>query len=675
MAKRKFNKGGEVRLVAYYRYSGGSGQTEQSIEGQRRDCEAYARLHNMTIQKEYVDRHISGKTDDRAAFQQMIADSDKGAFDMVICWKTDRFARNRYDSAVYKKRLRDNGVEIVYAAESNISGAEGIIIEGVMEALAEYYSAELAEKMRRGMRESALKGQAISRCRALGLKTDEHKRFVIDEKTAPTVRFIFEHYAAGESAMSIVEQLNAKGLRTSQGNPFNKSSIPRIIQNEAYRGVYISKSYDVRIEGAIPAIIDDELWERAQTMLKLNRQLKAKNEPKADYILSGKLYCSCGSLMRGMSGHSATGEVYRYYTCPNKDCHLRNIPKDDLEGKVMQSIVDHLLQPESMEALAEAMVEVQKADVEKPNAERVAIEQSLSDVRRRSKNILDAIENGTANAQLCARLDDLTEQEQTLSFQLSSLEKEKPVVFTKEQYLFLLEQFLMEPSERTPEYGRRLVNTFVTSMVVSGRELVINFNVSDETVNKNKKTSQTNLQKESSSGMRLVHLAAIAAAREAGAIVSFDPNLRFPLWPDRDMLRGTVLQFLPLSNILKISDEELEFLTGTADIEAALPQLLVGDVQLVLYTCGSSGAHAYTRTAHGFAPCRKVRAVDTTGAGDGFIGSFLWQLERDGVTLEKLAKLSKTKLNEYLAFSNQFCGISVQQHGAIDSYPTLDQMQ
>ena len=68
------------------------------------------------------------------------------------------------------------------------------------------------------------------------------------------------------------------------------------------------------------------------------------------------------------------------------------------------------------------------------------------------------------------------------------------------------------------------------------------------------------------------------------------------------MLRGTVLQFLPLSNILKISDEELEFLTGTADIEAALPQLLVGDVQLVVYTCGSSGAHAYTRTAPRLCP-------------------------------------------------------------------------
>ena len=177
------------------------------------------------------------------------------------------------------------------------------------------------------------------------------------------------------------------------------------------------------------------------------------------------------------------------------------------------------------------------------------------------------------------------------------------------------------------------------------------------------------------SPMRYAHLAAISAAREAGSIVSFDPNLRFPLWPDRGMLRGTVLQFLPLSNILKISDEELEFLTGTTDIESALPQLLVGDVQLVVYTCGSSGAHAYTRTAHGFAPCRKVRAVDTTGAGDGFIGSFLWQLSRDGVTVDKLEKLSCKKLKEYLDFSNRFCGLSVQKHGAIDSYPTLDQMQ
>ena len=133
--------------------------------------------------------------------------------------------------------------------------------------------------------------------------------------------------------------------------------------------------------------------------------------------------------------------------------------------------------------------------------------------------------------------------------------------------------------------------------------------------------------------------AAVEYARRRGKLISFDPNLRFPLWPDRDMLRGTVLQFLPLSNILKISDEELEFLTGTADIESALPQLFVGDVQLVLYTCGSSGAHAYTRTAHGFAPCREVRAVDTTGAGDFYAAGFMYGLTC-GYSLEKCVQIS-----------------------------------
>ena len=151
-------------------------------------------------------------------------------------------------------------------------------------------------------------------------------------------------------------------------------------------------------------------------------------------------------------------------------------------------------------------------------------------------------------------------------------------------------------------------------------------------------------------------------------------NLRFALWPSRELLRQTVWQFLPLTHILKLSDEELPFLTGTEDIEAALPRLFTGDVQLVLYTCGSKGAYAYTRAAHAFAPCQKVRAVDTTGAGDGFIGSFLWQLSRDGVTVDKLEKLSCKKLKEYLDFSNRFCGLSVQKHGAIDSYPTLPEM-
>ena len=172
------------------------------------------------------------------------------------------------------------------------------------------------------------------------------------------------------------------------------------------------------------------------------------------------------------------------------------------------------------------------------------------------------------------------------------------------------------------------------------------------------------------SPMRGAHSAAIRAVQDAGALVSFDPNLRFPLWPDREALRRTVWEFLPQADILKISDEELEFLTGTADIRAALPALFTSRVQLILYTCGSAGAYAFTRAAEGFAPCTPVRAVDTTGAGDGFIGSFLWQLHRAGVTAASLPGLSAETLTEVLRLSNAFCGVSVQAHGAIDSYPT-----
>ena len=176
------------------------------------------------------------------------------------------------------------------------------------------------------------------------------------------------------------------------------------------------------------------------------------------------------------------------------------------------------------------------------------------------------------------------------------------------------------------------------------------------------------------SPMREAHKAAIAAARQAGALVSFDPNLRFPLWPDREALYRTVWEFLPQADILKVSDEELEFLTGTTDIEKALPKLFTGHVQLVVYTCGSAGAYAYTRTAQGFAAVKPVKAVDTTGAGDGFIGSFLWQLCRDGVTVDSLPSAAPAQLEQWLAFSNRYCGESVQRYGAIASYPMAAQM-
>jgi len=175
--------------------------------------------------------------------------------------------------------------------------------------------------------------------------------------------------------------------------------------------------------------------------------------------------------------------------------------------------------------------------------------------------------------------------------------------------------------------------------------------------------------------MKEAHRKAIGIALEKGELVSFDPNLRFALWDDLEALRQVIREFAPMAHILKISDEELEFITGETDIQAALPKLLSGNTRLVIYTQGSAGAACYTRQAQAFAPSKKVHAVDTTGAGDGFIGAFLYCLSRDQVTVDRIEELPAEALEQYLWFANRFCGISVTKHGAIASYPSLEEME
>lgn len=147
-----------MRAVIYARYSSDR-QREESIEGQIRECKAYAERKGIEIVNEYTDRAKSASKDTakRDSFLQMIKDSSKGQFDAVIVWKLDRFARNRFDSAHYKNTLRKNGVKVISATEAIAEGPEGIILESMLEGMAEYYSAELSEKVKRGHKENALK--------------------------------------------------------------------------------------------------------------------------------------------------------------------------------------------------------------------------------------------------------------------------------------------------------------------------------------------------------------------------------------------------------------------------------------------------------------------------------------------------------------------------------------
>jgi DNA invertase Pin-like site-specific DNA recombinase len=475
-----------VRLAAYYRYSGGSSQTEQSIEGQRRDCEAWAKSHGLTICHEYIDRHISGKTDNRAQFQQMIEDSDRHAFDLLICWKTDRLARNRYDSAIYKSRLRKNGVKIVYAAESSVDGPEGIILEGLMESLAEYYSAELSQKLRRGQRESALKCHTLGGHYALGLTSNKNREFVIDESQASTVRYIFRQYAEGQSSAAIVADLNAKGKRTATGGKFNKNSIMRIVTNEQYIGTYTSKAHGVRVENAIPAIIDRELWEKVQSMVEKNRAGRTPKSVRANYMLSGKLFCKlCNGSMNGISGTGRHGEKHYYYSCPrhlNQGCGKRNVEKNYLENLIVSATAEYILAPGKLEQIADRMIAVQIADQDQTNPEKEMLESELAENRRKQDNIMRAIEDGTGSARLSSRLRELEEQESTLSYRLSMVEEPAAApVYDRDQLIFMLTQFQRSPDEQDEDYKQRLIDTFVNSVYLTNDTAFVQFNLSDPT--------------------------------------------------------------------------------------------------------------------------------------------------------------------------------------------------
>ena len=175
--------------------------------------------------------------------------------------------------------------------------------------------------------------------------------------------------------------------------------------------------------------------------------------------------------------------------------------------------------------------------------------------------------------------------------------------------------------------------------------------------------------------MKQAHKHAIELMRERNGIVSFDPNLRFNLWDSRQALYEAVREFIPLSDIVKLSEDEVGFVTGENSIETAAQQLFGQGVKLVLYTCGSKGAYAFTKNVKAFSPALKVSAVDTTGAGDGFTGAFLWSLRKMCSVPDELEKLTENELIGSLGFANRFCALSVQKKGAIASYPTLDEMQ
>ena len=466
---------GAGKAVLYGRYSSHA-QKDASIEQQFRECRQYAERKGLEIIGEYADHALSGQTDQRPEFQRMIRDSKRGRFQYVITWKVDRFARNRYDSATYKARLKASGVSVLYAKEDIPEGPEGILLESVLEGSAEYYSANLSQNIRRGMEDNARACKANG-SRVYGYRVGPDGRFEADPDTAPIVRRIFQQYDAGVTQAEIARGLNEMGLRTIRGYAFDKNSLGRIMQNEKYIGVY--KFGDIRIEGGMPEIIDRELFDSVQLKLSRNRRAPAHRWDVADYLLTGKLYCGkCGALMVGRAGTGKSGRKYNYYACANrtrkKSCDKQPVPQAWIEDAVIAWTVENVLTPEGIARIADSVVAYQQK--QRATSIVATLESKLAEVEKGLKNLMTAIEAGIITPTTKDRMFDLEAQKADLVSQIEYEKIERPIIPREELIEALTAIASGDPEDSA--FRRRIVEIFVAAVYVFDDKLVITYSFS-----------------------------------------------------------------------------------------------------------------------------------------------------------------------------------------------------
>lgn len=466
-----------MTAVIYARYSSDN-QREESIEGQIRECTVYAEKNGITVVKHYIDRAISAKTDNRPQFQQMIKDSERKLFDIVLVWKLDRFARNRYDSARYKTQLKKNGVKLMSATEVISDGPEGIILESVLEGYAEYYSADLAEKVVRGQTENVLKGRCNGGRGTFGYTLDAERRFHIDPVTSPFVLEAFKRYKEGATMKEIRDWMNLEGVKNPVGGAMTYNSVEHMLKNRRYIGEL--KFRDIVVPDAIPPLVPMELFEEVQVKISKNKKAPARRKAEDDYLLTTKLFCGhCGALMFGESGTSRTGDVHRYYKCAaakkRKSCNKKAVRKQWLEDLVVSETMKLIQNDAVIDSLVAAVMELQNRE----STSLPLYEKQLRETETGIQNMLNAIQAGILTSSTKERLEALEGQKKDLEAKIAEEKLAKPVM--KEEFVrfWLLHFRKLDLSQK--EQRQALIDTFINAVYLYDDKVLITFNYKEGT--------------------------------------------------------------------------------------------------------------------------------------------------------------------------------------------------
>ena len=478
-----------IRVVIYARYSSDM-QREESIDAQIRYCkEEIARNPNMVLVGVYYDEALSAKDniEKRDDFQAMIKDGMRNdKFDVILVHKFNRFARNTYDSAIYKHKLREAGIKVLSATQKIDDSPEGRMMESVIEAMDAYYSENLSLEVKKGLRENAYAGKHIGLA-PLGFYTDEDGKLREDKKTSYLVRTIFDMYLQGHGMQFIAIFLNQKGYRTPRGKRFSTKAISAILANEKYTGTFVAdvNGEHFRIEKNHDALITPMAYVKAMDLRK-----KANNKPrirsKDIYSLTGKMKCAlCGAGYCGSGWHrSKYGKKNAYYICPNKKfgtCTNTSVNKVKIEKYICNHILDELLTDASIARIAdefEAVLNEYKESI--PNEALDTLKKELKQAKVQEEKLLDLY----LDPESTLNKDTLNERVKKTQVRIAALEKEIKAHYVTENFKMGKEdaiQFLYDMKASFDMDDKFIVkafiDTFVEEVTITKQDIDITFKV------------------------------------------------------------------------------------------------------------------------------------------------------------------------------------------------------
>ncbi|MEA5073422.1 MAG: recombinase family protein [Eubacterium aggregans] len=472
-----------INCVIYARFSSDN-QRDESIDAQVRACKEYATHHGYLPVNVYSDEARSATTDKRPGFQQMVSDSSSGTFSVVLVHKLDRFSRDRYDSAYYKRQLKMNGVRLVSVLEPLDDSPESVILESVLEGMAEYYSKNLAREVMKGALETAYQCKHTGGPTPYGFKLDAERHLIIDETEAEAVRIMFTMHANGCGYGQIIDELSVRGHRARSGRCFSKITIHDMLHNEKYMGTYVynrtqrkiagkrnsrlNKPDDevVRIPGGCPAIVDESTFLLVKERMQKNKHHGGRINAKRLYLLSGLVKCGyCGGTMSGASSTGGRNKTkYYYYGCNNrrynKSCESPRINADFLEPIILNKIYDIVYASDAIDSIADIVMDSIGQYLGGRGVQAGTIKKKLLGIDTKIENIVSAITEGAYSSMLGEKLEQLENEKNALSAELATQEKDVPSDFNRENivtYLKTRRDICNYPRQRQFEILQRCV--------------------------------------------------------------------------------------------------------------------------------------------------------------------------------------------------------------------------